>query len=42
MNFFAILSLFDDTVLFNIKNIVEAVKTREGLCSKTRRFIIDK
>ncbi|XP_074114013.1 uncharacterized protein LOC141537081 [Cotesia typhae] len=39
----AILSLFDDTVPLNIKkNIVEAVKTREGTDSKARRFIIDR
>ncbi|XP_025270393.1 uncharacterized protein LOC112639732 [Camponotus floridanus] len=39
----AILSLFDDTVPLNIKkNIVEAVKTREGTDSKARRFMIDK
>ncbi|XP_073972974.1 uncharacterized protein [Rhodnius prolixus] len=39
----AVLSLFDDTVPVNIKkNIVEAVKTREGTDSKARRFIIDK
>ncbi|XP_074115222.1 uncharacterized protein LOC141537915 [Cotesia typhae] len=39
----AILSPFDDTVPLNIKkNIVEAVKTREGTDSKARRFIIDR
>lgn len=39
----AILSLFDDTIPFNIKkNIVEAVKTRKGTDSKAKRFIIDK
>lgn len=39
----AISSLFDDTVPFNInKNIFEAVKTRNGIDSEARRFIIDK
>lgn len=38
----AILSLFDDTVPLNMKKkIVEAVKTRDGIKSKVKRFQID-
>lgn len=38
----AILSLFDDTVSYDVKkSIVEAVKTREGTDVKARRFVID-